>query len=218
MPKATRAPEASASPASGAESSASSAPGANFTPQIRRFCDLYLAGGESNGAQAARDAGYSAKRAAQQASALLARPDVAAYLESKRAPVVRELARKHKITLERILEENAAIALVDFTELVQEEELDLGKKRGKIRVLRTKPLAELDPVARRAIKGIHGKTGLPMLFDKGDALNRLAELIDAKPSEREPLTLKERAQMLAEIIANGQKRKAAGAKPVPATP
>lgn len=191
-----------------------------LTPQIRRFCDEYLAAGESNGAAAARAAKYSEKRAPQAASKLLARPDVQAYLAEKRRPVVRELAARHKITLERILEENAAVGFSDFMDLVEEQELTIGrgKKARTIRVLATKKLADLDPHHRRAIRGINAKTGLPLMYDKGQALDRLATLIEAKPPEGTPMTMKERAQLLAEIIAAGQARRAAGVKPAAATP
>ena len=62
-----------------------------LTAQKQLFADRYVVlndGRKGAGAQAARDAGYSAKAAAQQASRLLKDADVIAYMESRVSPVL----------------------------------------------------------------------------------------------------------------------------------
>lgn len=178
----------------------------NFTPRIRRFCDEYLAAGESNGAEAARAAGYSARRAKHQAHELLRRPDVQAYLAERRAPVLRELAAKHKVTLERIIEENALIAFSDIGDVVeiQREEVTF------------RDFARMDPAVRRTIASVSssptafGVRRSVKLWSKDSALDRLERILDAKPPEGSAvLTFAERAAALAEIIAVGTERRTA---------
>lgn len=178
----------------------------NFTPRIRRFCDEYLAAGESNGAEAARAAGYSARRAKHQAHELLRRPDVQAYLAERRAPVLRELAAKHKVTLERIIEENALIAFSDIGDVVeiQREEVTF------------RDFNRLDPAVRRSIASMSssptafGVRRSVKLWSKDSALDRLERILDAKPPEGSAvLTFAERAAALAEIIAVGTERRTA---------
>lgn len=62
-----------------------------LTAQKQLFADRYVVlndGRKGAGAQAARDAGYSQKAAAQQASRLLKDADVIAYMESRVSPVM----------------------------------------------------------------------------------------------------------------------------------
>jgi phage terminase small subunit len=62
-----------------------------LTAQKQLFADRYVVlndGRKGAGAQAARDAGYSQKAAAQQASRLLKDVDVIAYMESRVSPVL----------------------------------------------------------------------------------------------------------------------------------
>lgn len=62
-----------------------------LTAQKQLFADRYLAlndGRKGVGAQAAREAGYAGRSAAQQASRLLKDADVIAYMESRVSPVM----------------------------------------------------------------------------------------------------------------------------------
>lgn len=179
----------------------------NFTPRIRRFCDEYLAAGESNGAEAARAAGYSARRAKHQARELLRRPDVQQYLAERRAPVLRELAAKHKVTLERIIEENALIAFSDIGDVVELDDFAQVK---------FKDLETMAPAARRTIASISssptkfGTRRSVTLWSKDSALDRLERILDAKPPDGTAvMTFAERAAALAEIIAVGTERRTA---------
>lgn len=65
-----------------------------------RFCESYIANGRSNGAQAAREAGYSHKNARKQASKLLRDVGIQARIEKR----VKELADKVGLTNEYMLE------------------------------------------------------------------------------------------------------------------
>lgn len=174
-----------------------------MTQRMLRFCDEYLALGESNASEAARRAGYSKVRAGITAAEVLGRPDVKEYLAQKRAPIVRELADRHRLTLERVMQEDALIALSDIGDLVEVQ-------GGKFRL---KDVTAVRPDVRRAIASIStspdGTIGSIRLWDKGAALARLGKLLQSLPPEQEELTFSERAQKLAEILESGMRRRAA---------
>lgn len=76
-----------------------------------RFCDAYLV--DFNGTKAAIAAGYSKKTAAQQASRLLTKVKIQAYLQSKKA----KIANKLEITQERTMQEIARLAFSDIRKI-----------------------------------------------------------------------------------------------------
>lgn len=79
-------------------------------PQHQRFADEYLI--DFNGGRAYERAGYRAKGKAADAAAsrLLANPDVQDYLKEQRA----KLAERHSVTLDRVVEQVAFMALGDI--------------------------------------------------------------------------------------------------------
>jgi len=104
---------------------------AKVTPKQRRFIDHYCI--SLNAEQAGREVGY-AKTYAQQ---LLAKPHIRDAIKTRQAAAFEGSA----ITPERVIEEIAAIALVDITEIYDDH--------GNIMELRSWPKA-----ARRAVSDI----------------------------------------------------------------
>lgn len=174
-----------------------------WTARLQSFCDHYLALGESNGAEAARRAGYSANKAKQRASLILKRPDVQAYLTARRAPVVRALVEQHKLSLTRVLEEAALSAFSDIADVATLEDGQFSPKDFK----------DMDPAARRNIASITAAPGMfgmkytIKLYDKGQAQDRITNLLGMIPPEMTDLTMAERAELLARIIENGTRRR-----------
>jgi phage terminase small subunit len=84
-----------------------------LTPQIETFCQEYVV--DLNGTQAAIRAGYSERSANEQASALLAKPNVRLRVEELR----KERASRTNITADRVLTEAWNIATADPRELVE---------------------------------------------------------------------------------------------------
>ena len=81
-----------------------------MTDKQRRFIDEYLI--DSNGAQAAIRAGYSAKTARKKASDLLRLPEISAAVKKRQD----ELSGKLRITQEQIIEELANIGFSKIAE------------------------------------------------------------------------------------------------------
>lgn len=84
-----------------------------LTPQIEQFCQEYVV--DNNGTQAAIRSGYSPKTANEQASALLAKPNIRLRVEELR----KERASRTEITADRVLREAWNIATADPRELVE---------------------------------------------------------------------------------------------------
>lgn len=91
-------------------------------PRRKLFADAYLRG--NSAASAAREAGYSAKTAAAQASGLLKVPDIAAYIAFHRS----KATEKSSASNERITEELSRVAfsnVADFTRLNEDGDLEV---------------------------------------------------------------------------------------------
>lgn len=82
-----------------------------LTDKQKRFCEEYLI--DLNATQAAIRSGYSEKTAAAQAARLLINVKVQAYISELRE----KQSRRTEITADRVLEELAAIAFSDRTEI-----------------------------------------------------------------------------------------------------
>lgn len=77
----------------------------------KKFADEYLLC--NSGTKAAIAAGYSAKTAKVKASQLLVDEEIEAYIIEKR----QEVAKKHGVTLDRVIEEYSKIAFFDIREI-----------------------------------------------------------------------------------------------------
>jgi phage terminase small subunit len=185
-------------------------PTGRFTPQMQAFCDHYLSLGCTNATEAARRAKYSAKRAQVTASELLARPEVQEYIQAKRGPVIQELAIKHKLTMESVIEETANMVNYDATKLLEYDDEGVGHFRR---------LDQLPESTRRCIGAVKTKEirvkGMVIghvievkPWSKDRALDRAAELLAKIPVESTEMSFSERAQKLAAIIEAGISRKA----------
>ncbi len=82
---------------------------AELTPKQQRFCDEYLV--DYNATQAAIRAGYSKSSATAQASSLLTKPNVTAYLKGRS----KKISDRLEISAERTLLEIARIAYTPAT-------------------------------------------------------------------------------------------------------
>ena len=82
-----------------------------LTPKQHKFIDEYLI--DLNGTQAAIRAGYRENTARQMAAQNLSKPVIQQKIQERRE----ELSRQTKVTQERILEEEAAIAFCDPREV-----------------------------------------------------------------------------------------------------
>lgn len=83
---------------------------ANMTAKQKRFCDEYLI--DLNATQAAIRAGYSAKRASEQAYQLLQKTTVQEYIQKRKADRI----ERTEITQDFVLSELMAIASVNATD------------------------------------------------------------------------------------------------------
>ena len=83
------------------------------TLKQRTFCDEYLI--DMNGKQAAIRAGYSAKSAEVQASQLLSKPNVQAWLRKR----LKDREKRTEITQDRVLLELARVAFGNTADLAQ---------------------------------------------------------------------------------------------------
>ncbi len=136
-----------------------------LTDKQKRFCEEYLV--DLNATQAYMRAGYSVKKrvtAEQNASKLLRNTKVQEYIAELRGAQ----SQRTQITADRVLQELAAIAFSDRTELAQ-----VGK-RGEVCFT---PTDELSDEAKKTIAGIEeGKYGTKVTsYDKVKALELLGK-------------------------------------------
>lgn len=136
-----------------------------LTEKQKRFCEEYLI--DLNATQAYIRAGYSVKKivtAEQNSSKLLRNTKVMEYIEKLRT----EQSERTKITADRVLEELAAIAFSDRTELAKVDSDGL---------LHLTPTDDLTPEAKKIISGIkEGKYGTEVSsYDKLKALELLGK-------------------------------------------
>jgi phage terminase small subunit len=133
-----------------------------FTARQRKFIDEYLK--LRNGTQAAKNAGYSAKTAAEQAVRLLGNVNIKTEIERR----MNIISAKTNVTVERIERELANIAFSDITGLFTTDE------SGKLSI---RPFDELTDQQRRAIAEIkiEGKSIKFKSWNKNNALEMLAK-------------------------------------------
>lgn len=133
-----------------------------LTEKQKRFCEEYLV--DLNATKAAIRAGYSEKRASEQAHQLLQKTTVSEHLKK----LMNERSKRTEITADRVLQELAAIAFCDRTELAQ-----VGD-HGEVYFT---PTEQLPDEIKRVIAGIeNGKYGTKVAtYDKVKALELLGK-------------------------------------------
>ena len=119
---------------------------ASITAKQKRFCDEYLV--DLNATQAAIRAGYSKKRASEQAYQLLQKTTVQNYIQNRKADRV----ERTEITQDFVLRELMAIASVNATDYARVVEKNAtAEVDGKIIQLYD---AEGNPVMYRTVEPI----------------------------------------------------------------
>ena len=133
-----------------------------LTDKQKRFCEEYLI--DLNATQAAIRAGYKEKTAYAQGQRLLKKVEAQEYLQE----LMDERSKRTEITADRVLQELAAIAFSDRTELAQ-----VGKS-GEVTFTPTELLKE---DIKRTVAGIeNGKYGTKVTtYDKVKALELLGK-------------------------------------------
>lgn len=133
-----------------------------LTNKHKRFCEEYLV--DLNATQAAIRAGYKPKTARSQGQRLLTNADIQQYLQQ----LMDKRSERTEITADRVLEELAAIAFSDRTELAQ-----VGK-HGEVNFT---PTEQLPDETKKIIAGIeNGKYGTKVTtYDKVKALELLGK-------------------------------------------
>ena len=163
-----------------------------LTEKQIRFVEEYLCC--FDGTQAAIKAGYSEKYANRQAYSLLQNPQVQEYLRERRA----DLQDRTNIKQEDVINELAAVALFDMTDIVNITEID-----GRPCIAYT-PTAELTEKQRRAIAYIkQGKHGIEIKsHDKMTALKLLGEYLGIFKAKEDIDSLKKMDDILDRIGGN----------------
>lgn len=135
---------------------------AKLTDKQKCFCEEYLV--DLNATQAAIRAGYKPKTARSQGQRLLTNVNIQQYLQQ----LMDERSKRTEITADRVLEELAAIAFSDRTELAQ-----VGK-HGEVNFT---PTEQLPDEIKKIIAGIeNGKYGTKVTtYDKVKALELLGK-------------------------------------------
>lgn len=137
-----------------------------MTPRQRRFVDEYLI--DLDGKHAAIRAGYRRSDAKACGSRLLRQPDVAAAI----AAAMAERARRTGVTPERVLEELARIAFVDWRKLAA-----WGPDGVSVTESRELSPAETAAVARVSIDGGWENRVAIATHDKQRALDTLTRIL-----------------------------------------
>lgn len=135
---------------------------AKLTDKQKRFCEEYLV--DLNATQAALRAGYKEKTAYAQGQRLLKKVEAQEYLTN----LMNERSKRTEITADKVLQELAAIAFSDRTELAQ-----VGQ-HGEVNFT---PTSELNDEVKKVIAGVeNGKYGTKVTtYDKVKALELLGK-------------------------------------------
>lgn len=182
------------------------------------FCDAYFV--SFNATEAAKQAGYSERSAYSQGAKLLERPHVQRELARRRE----QMARKFKVTAERVLEE---LAIVGFSS----KDHYLIDENGHVTLAAGAPASAIRAVSaikRKTRRIPQGKDKEPIiehdteirLWSKTTALHDLGDYLklfgkDAKPIE-EPMTKEQReAAVLLLLKTAAQRKRAADAAAAP---
>ena len=163
-----------------------------LTEKQKRFVDEYLI--DFNGTQAAINAGYSEKYADRQAYNLLQLPLVQEYLKKRQA----DLRERTEITQEKVIEELAAVAFFDITDVVKITEVDGNAVIAHI------PTSDLTEKQRKAIANIkRGRNGIEVkAHDKMSALKLLGEHLGIFNSKEGTDRLDKLDEVLSKIEGN----------------
>lgn len=137
-----------------------------------KFANEYIL--TNSGTKAAIAAGYSAKTARVKASQLLVDEEIEAYIIEKR----QEVAKKHGVTLDRVIEEYSKIAFFDIREiydvdggLIDIKQLDDSSAGAIASVKSTEEWGE-DDAGDRTVIGTNKEV---KVFDKIRALEHLGK-------------------------------------------
>jgi phage terminase small subunit len=179
------------------------------------FVHEYLIDG--NATRAATAAGFSEGSAAVTGHRLLEDPIVKAEIAKRQG----ELLDKYKITQERVLEEVAAIAFSDISEIIEDTTDDEA-------VPRIRPVSRWSPFARRAINKVRVKRYVPKqdkgkdaedqepydimefgLWDKNSALEKLMKRLDLAPDTSDELSDQEAVERVTTILERALARRRA---------
>lgn len=182
---------------------------AALTPKLKRFCEEYCI--DLNGMNAAIRAGYKEKSACEQASDILTRPKVKAYV----ALLLKARSQRTDITADRVLKELAAIAFAnidDFVKVVEEEETEMipdedGELKPVKRTYRTVHVYPTDTVDKAKIPAIssikQGKSGIELkIHDKEKALELLGRHLGMW-NDKLQLTADDELKKLYKTVMNG---------------
>lgn len=133
-----------------------------LTDKQRRFCEEYLV--DLNATQAAIRAGYSSKGINKRTTRMMANDGIQQYISE----LMQEQSKRTEITADKVLQELAAIAFSDRTELAQ-----VGK-HGEVNFT---PTEQLPNEIKKIIAGIeNGKYGTKVTtYDKVKALELLGK-------------------------------------------
>ena len=148
-----------------------------MTPRQRRFVDEYLI--DLDGRHAAIRAGYGRSGAKDRGYKLLRRPEVAAAI----AAAMAERARRTGITPDRVLEELARIAFIDWRRLAA-----WGPDDVTVTDSRELSAAETAAVARVSIDGGWENRVAIATHDKQRALATLARILGLAGDAAKPVS------------------------------
>jgi phage terminase small subunit len=138
-----------------------------LTPKKKRFCEEYCV--DSNGTQAAIRAGYSVRSAGQMAEQLLKKHEIQECIATLR----KESTARVNVTIDRVVEEYAAIAFANTMKAVE-------VKAGKLLVKDPTTLPEQLQRAIASISPVQTKDGVFFkltFFDKVRALDSLGKYL-----------------------------------------
>ena len=159
-----------------------------LTEKQKRFCEEYLI--DLNATQAAIRAGYSSKTASRIAIELLNKSHVSEYLNG----LMKHRSQRTEITAERVLQELAAIAFSDRTELA---------KVSSMGTVEFTPTDSLPDNAKKVIAGIEeGKYGTKITsYDKVKALELLGKHIGIFDGKAYAEAVKEYTGISSQLVA-----------------
>lgn len=158
----------------------------------KKFADEYLIC--NSGTKSAIAAGYSAKTARVKASQLLVDEEIEAYIIEKR----QEVAKKHGVTLDRVIEEYSKIAFFDIRKVYGVDGALLpisqmeDEEAGAIASVKTLEVVQGDMVI--------GESKEVKVFDKIRALQDLGKHLGIFDADNRQKTPKEPKTLKVEII------------------
>ena len=137
----------------------------HLSPKIERFCREYVI--DMNGAQAAIRAGYSARSAKEQASALLTKPNVKLFVAQLQA----ELAESTKVKAVDVIMELTKLGFSNIQDYINED--NQIKDLSELNNDKAAAVASIETTTILLGEGRTKKTVKLKLWDKKDALVQL---------------------------------------------